>query len=338
MHNKTGKRICLPIVIGDSVLRQYFPHQSISHEVWIGPDRLVKAITGAEYVTAGNIEKLLNHEDVDWPVKRDFQTFDYNRPLLSFNSKQTAESPVLHYSALLPYIDGVKTTRSVCVDSSVRTVCYNFFNMSLLQLCSGIAGGQTGGNIEQRRLILQVADRNRYIPSTYFARWRKDNTYCYSIMLPMDISPDSIENIIREDLSYRLKVLFGITARQEKRPQKILRLIRRGEGGVPFLTKGAAASTTFDEPDNPVRQLINQPFSDLCWSLNTFFPYFPEVYDETGIPSQIPVDITLHTGEKPGLPQLRHALQQYGLDLVEEQRLLDMCVITESTYSNNLLP
>ncbi|HWB27608.1 MAG TPA: hypothetical protein VG738_19160 [Chitinophagaceae bacterium] len=54
-HNAIGKRISLPFIIGDTLLCRYFPHSSISHVIWIGTDRVVKAITISQYVKYDNI-------------------------------------------------------------------------------------------------------------------------------------------------------------------------------------------------------------------------------------------------------------------------------------------
>lgn len=68
---KTGVNIQLPVVYDCEILDNYFPYQQIPHEVWIGFDGKVIAITASAEVNRKNIESILAGRKVDMPVKAD---------------------------------------------------------------------------------------------------------------------------------------------------------------------------------------------------------------------------------------------------------------------------
>ena len=84
--NKLAKTIRLPIVTGDSLLHRLYPHELISHVAWISPEGKTVAITGPQYLQAGNIAQLLKGETVRWPQKRDVTDFQPRQPLLMLNT------------------------------------------------------------------------------------------------------------------------------------------------------------------------------------------------------------------------------------------------------------
>lgn len=49
----------LPVVIGNDATKGLYSNGSLPHYLWIGYDRKIKAITGAEEVNAVNIERLV---------------------------------------------------------------------------------------------------------------------------------------------------------------------------------------------------------------------------------------------------------------------------------------
>ncbi|MCH5597955.1 TlpA family protein disulfide reductase [Niabella ginsengisoli] len=59
VKQKTGFYPRMPIALNDTLLNLYFPHNSVPHYVWISKNRKITAITGADEITHGNIEKFL---------------------------------------------------------------------------------------------------------------------------------------------------------------------------------------------------------------------------------------------------------------------------------------
>lgn len=89
---------------------RYFPHTSLPHEVWIGKDGKVLAITGSEEVTEMRISDYLKDTMPLAPLKekRDILTNDSKKPmLLGFWGDYKIDPNSLKYSSIMmPYIEG----------------------------------------------------------------------------------------------------------------------------------------------------------------------------------------------------------------------------------------
>src|SRR5690606_13929182 len=69
----------LPSAVGNTILKKYFPHQSIPHQVWIKSGR-VEAIVGPEYARANFIRDVLAGKHVAFRHKIEVP-FDKSKPL-----------------------------------------------------------------------------------------------------------------------------------------------------------------------------------------------------------------------------------------------------------------
>lgn len=66
----TGEDWSFPILVGDTLLEQHFPHRILPHYVWLYRGR-VAAITSSAAITAQNIQAILNGQQLLLPVKKD---------------------------------------------------------------------------------------------------------------------------------------------------------------------------------------------------------------------------------------------------------------------------
>lgn len=325
------RNLQLPVVLNNTELKKLFPHELVSHVIWIDGQGIVKAITGTEYITAANIQQVLDGKLVNWPVKTDRVGFEYDKPLLQFNHG-TAPPPFLYYSALMGHLAGIDATDVTGIDSTNKTITRNHFNMTLLQLCDGSLNGQGTGYIDPKKLILQVKDPGRYVAfNEYQAIWRQQNTYCYSITLPLSLPEEETRKIIRNDLTHWLQVK-GITVKKEVRTMPCLVLVRTKKDDGLLQSKGGDPVYTLTDPGS-VKRLTNTLFSALIFHLNEETPGIPWVVDETGIPGEMKVDMTFNLGSFQDLDAVRSSLQPYGLDLLKAERPLEMYVITEQPTS-----
>lgn len=65
------KEVVLPTVVSDTLLRKYFPHQSVPHSIWIYNNKLMSA-SFSDFINKSNIESLLGGEPLEIPQKDDF--------------------------------------------------------------------------------------------------------------------------------------------------------------------------------------------------------------------------------------------------------------------------
>jgi thiol-disulfide isomerase/thioredoxin len=327
---KKTQNLSLPVVLNDVKLKKYFPHEMVSHVVWINGEGMVKAITGTEYINAKNIETVLDGRDVNWPVKNDVFEFDYEKPFLNFSNSDLVQPEFMYSSAFTSYMDGVDGTDKLLVDSLKNIVTRNHFNHSLLQLCDGSLNGSGTGYINPKHLILEVNDVTRYIRdenNQYYAEWAKKNTYSYSITLPLGLSNEETREIIKTDLAHWLRVL-GISVRKEKRMIKCLSLVRINKDDGLLKSKGGEYEYGLNETGS-LKKLNNAGFANFVWQLNQETHDIPWVFDETGIPGDFKVDMTLRINSFKDIPALRKQLQRYGLDLLEVKREMEMYIIKE---------
>jgi thiol-disulfide isomerase/thioredoxin len=206
----------LPVLLQNNSLSPLFPHKLLSHIVWIGPGGVVKAITGAEKLTAANIRSVLNKEELHWPVKRDMVDFDYRKPLLAI--AQPVEPPTqLYYSSFSSFIEGIAPPSGTTVDHEQQVSFTAFYNYDLPALCQLAADGTLGATPQQ--FVLQVKDSSRYFPPTgaSLQEWKKQNAYCYYLRAPMHLTPKKAMAVVQKDLQHWLRLL-GITVAKQVSP------------------------------------------------------------------------------------------------------------------------
>lgn len=211
--NKQGKELHFPVVIEDTLLQSWFPHQLISHIVWIYKNKVI-AITGAEYVVGKNIEDALSGERLPWPIKKDITTYDYSQPLFVFNNSlpQYGDATIQYTTAIRSSLPGVTRRFLHSVDSASGTRRILFINYPLLDIYLKSYGLPL--YYPKEWIQLNVPDKGRFVYSQgYKQQWTLDNTFCYETVLPLFLSPSQYWQKIRTDIdSY-----FNIQSHVEKR-------------------------------------------------------------------------------------------------------------------------
>lgn len=212
------KKLKIPILFKNPFLDNFFPHQLISHLVWIDGNRVVKAITGSEYVTEENIKRILAGEVNNWPVKKDAFEFDYKLPLLSFTQDDIVHPAFAYYSTFTSFIEGIAPPSGTTLDS-VRKIAFTaFYNHDILSFCQIALNYKVDDDLSQ--YILNVKDSNRYERNNYSLglEWQNANTYCYYAWLPLKLSENEREEFIRKDILRWLQLL-GIRVEKVKKSQ-----------------------------------------------------------------------------------------------------------------------
>lgn len=328
---KKTQSLQLPVVLANESLKRYFPHEIMSHVVWIDGNGMVRAITGTEYISSKNLQTMLDGKNVNWPIKKDVFDFDYTKPFIDLNRGNDLTPNLFYYSAFLGHLEGVDATNRQIIDSTNGTITYNNFNLGLINYCKGAAGDGYGGLINTKLLELHVRDNNRYIfnsSSEYYAEWAKNNTYCYSIKIPLGKTYKQQKGIVSNDLSHWLNVL-GITVKKVVRETNCLVLTSTNKSTELLAPK----DTKYElEVDSSVKILKNASLSELIGQLNENTSDIPWVLNETGFSDTTKIDLELHINSFQDLNGLRKELQGYGLDLIPAKREIEMYVITEKGY------
>jgi hypothetical protein len=290
----------------------------------------VIAQTLSDYVDSDNIRFVLEGKKNNWPVKNDFlPSFDYNKPLLGLDSIQYPEqNAFLKYAALFGYREGAGPKQGTTYDTINHTRRDYFTNNKILFAYYSYWHKirDTSGKLpvffpDANRVVLEVKDPAKYYTdgeSRYLADWKRKYLFCYE-----SVSPDTGQNeqeqskVIINDLNH----LLNVEGRFEKRAIKCLVMIRTT---TQDQLKSAGGNRE-EMLDQPVKKMHNVTLNTIIRKLNQY-AVNPPVLDETSYTD--PVDMELKFDSWTDIPALRNALKSYGLDLKEEERILEIFVLT----------
>lgn len=319
----------LPWIVENKQLNQYFPHQLVSHLVWIYKGKLV-AVTEQDYVTEANIQTILDGKKNDWPVKNDFMPeVSLDTPLVCQNPQRFTGNKTVHrYAAVLGcYQDGVVTKAGTIRDSVQHTRRDYIINLPVLNIYASRWGiiRDSLKMLEPSFVILEVKNPLKYIrqedspePNLMV---RRRTSICYEALGPdTNQTNQEVASAVIKDLDN----LLGLHGRYEKRRMKCLALVKTKS--LNQIRTTAKEGEGFEILAAPHIKLVNKSLDNIVWKLNQFYGN-PPVFDETGYKDLVDMDFKLDSWQD--ISEVRKALQNYGLDLKEEERELEVFVLTE---------
>lgn len=308
--NKIAKNCSFPVVTEDSMLSALFPHTSLPHEVWINTEGMVAAITDHQYLTAGNIQQVLNDRSVNWPVKSDAISTVNTQIMDPFaGAKQ-----LLYYSSFRNYLPGYKTIGIEKIDTGSATYHIRCVNYTIPDLYKMILGIRPGG-FYPKQIKTDSSLHHRLFYDTmydYKAAWEQKNKYCFGLRFPFTVSMQQLRQKLKQDLD----IYLGIATVYEKRLLNCMVLQRVPAAFPPaneknkdrFSLKKLMNSFNFNDS---LPLLLNETgFSDL--ELNRFF-------------------IGISENEMNDQARLSQALQKAGFMICLEKRWVDILQFTRSS-------
>ena len=218
---KTFEGFQLPVVLGASALKKYFPYKIISHLVWIDKEGVVKAITGGDEVTVSKLEEFVTGQPINWPIKNDVLNFNLRQPLLEYTKEFDNPPQQLYYSGFFSYLPRVHSASGYPFKDSVTgTQTISFFNLPLLHYCSYALG--MSSVFATGQYVLNVRDSTRFVRPAGSDKneWRALNTYCYTIRLPIHIEGKARTKIMQQDIQNWL-LRLGIAIEKKEDDPKI---------------------------------------------------------------------------------------------------------------------
>jgi hypothetical protein len=161
----------------------------------------------------------------------------------------------------------------------------------------------------------------------YYNQWKLTNTYCYELTVSRDDSSNIFE-IMKHDLDERFKMKASI--QNLKRSSLVLSIV--GDTSI-LRTKEDVPFVRHSDYELTYRKTSFKNFLfDLQTILNT--KYFPFI-DETGITDNLIIDISVK-GELSDIATLNKELNQYGLQIKKEERVVKILVLEEKADSNDV--
>ncbi|WP_026902423.1 TlpA family protein disulfide reductase [Pedobacter glucosidilyticus] len=316
-------------VVGESRLKSWFPYRSLPHQVWI-KDGKVLAIPATAYTNAENISKVLEKQSLQMVMKKN-NTLDKAQALfLNGNGGQARD---IHFYSVLSNSIKVNTSSA---GSGARGSGNQllFVNMNVEGLYTSAFAMQLQG--DYRRILWETADSLRtlltgkgipkpvgdYELDKAFYHWLDSHVYCYNLYATFPISRAAALSIMQEDLNRFAKARYGITA--QVMPRSVACLVLKSIG--PNHKLNTSKQPQQIRLDDPQRYLaINAPAASVLSSMLLKVNPAKLLLDETGFQHRI--DLELPKSIDGNLSKANEALAPYGLQLQEEEKLLDMLVI-----------
>lgn len=297
----------LPTIVGDTLLKKYFPHQSISHTVWLYKGK-VSAISHPDFVTVAQIRELIEREVVNVPVKDDF------KPKQSFGAigadRRLKRGNVISEVILSGYQEGLDTEsvrfKKDSLDNSYRST---FVNMDLLGATTSAWAHirEPKYLMNKERIVWDVPDSSIFYhdkDGNVQPRqiWNQKYLLSYSRLDTLTKTDAERARIVLEDLSAMLRV----KSKWEDRPQRCL-VIKRIADLSPRIVTG----------DNKYEG------SEMLAFLMDYSGKYLPVIDEAKYKGNI------HIPKFTNIEELNEGLARYGLIVEEEVRAIEKLVFEE---------
>lgn len=295
--------------------------------IWIDEKGLFNQKTIGFNTSARNIQAHLDGKDVKLSLKEDKMDFDFSVPTwLEGNGRQLQH--LKYYSFIMErvtdaYKGGFRWERDPVTHRPYRI---EILNQPILEMYKYAFNGDTSETFSpDNRLVMEVKNPGQYlIPDEpdLVDSWSTENAYVYDIKVPLERAPH-IFDMMKQDLDR----FFSLHGRIEKRKIKCL-VLKRISNLDLLHTKGGRGSFRRADPLGTDLSIHNMPletsiFHSLVWT-NGKNPL--PIINDTHYTANI--DMEIHS-EFSDIPSIRKELQAYGLDLVEEYRVIDMLVIRD---------
>jgi len=312
LKTRTNYYPSLPIPIHDTILNTYFPHQSVPHQVWIDASGKVIAITDASEATEENIKAAIDGDDLNIPIKNDW-AFDTKKPLFVDGNGGNADD-FLFRSIFTKHLGGVRSVSGVRVNSNDEVTGLFHINKPLRQYVNE-AFSELLNNMPQSRIILNVNN-----PQQYSYEGNPAFAYCYDLTIPPSkFKMGDASRYLKEDL----KRYFNISVYKESRKMKCLVITHSGNfsQAISQYTK-----SDFDLQNSTSKKYIHHfTISDAIKLLDRFDA---ALICESDSKQVIDIDFP-ENFDLSDVNALRNFLQKSGFTVREEERLLNVVVISD---------
>lgn len=307
IHFLKGKRpqFDLPFSIHDTVASMYFPHRGIPHYVWINKKGEFLFATSGDEISLNAIRDVFDNKPIAYAEKIDHFNFDEKKPLF-IHGNGGEERAVIFKNTITGYLPGVISRtfiQSKDTGHVTRLIMSNATIIDLYRMAYGFKQSLS-------RIVLEVLDKNKYIPSATSKEWWDKNQFCYELICPPAPLP-AIKKLMRECLLST----FGSNGYFERRTLKCL-VIKAGDS---VLRKTAAVPAVEDD-----YEYSNYAISTIVRNLNEV-GNIPFVDDTGGAEVMIRTNLQEMLNRK----KLESLLTENGFRLVEEEREVDVFVIKE---------
>lgn len=316
----------MTIVVEDSSFHRFFNPRVIPHCVWVDSEGIIRAVTGAEDVTEGNIRKLTMGEPLTLKTKTDSIQIEGNKPLFASHQVKVSADEMLYNSVLTKYVQGVGAAAKrgdnwiSCTGHSISRlyqIAFGKFQLAFLSKSRTVLRGFT--SVEDSLMV-------GYFSPTSKKAWdekKYQHIYNYELIVTDSFFQKQLFQLMQQELN-RYFASKGIEGKLEKTKVKTLGLVRISNVDK-IRSKGGARKT---EHGKSYIKITNMPLQHLVATLQVLYPKEGQlpITDETNY--KMRVDLTIEA-DPTNIDQLNAELQKYDLKLIEMEKEIDILVITK---------
>lgn len=325
----------IPFVTQDTILSNYFPHVYVPHHVWIDSTGNVRYITNGYNATAEHIEKFLNGDSISLAQKEYEKDYSFDSPLMAI-SKGRWSDKVVSYSLLMHSISGVtfsNAASSTTGNEKPNKITQTDVSIRQLFITAFSENGKYDFNASNS-VVLKVNNKFKYsFPSNNneLDEWIEKYCYNYELMIP-----PSESNQLYKKMQQDLSRYFEIHGLIEKRKVDCLILTKISKKKYDLQSKGGKPATNFWIMTNDsIRFMKNKPFNNFVNVLSVAAEAkgIPTPFiNETNYIGNIDIKISTSAIDDFEIDKLKKELNNYGLDLIKENRLINVLVLKETNY------
>ncbi|NML38856.1 TlpA family protein disulfide reductase [Chitinophaga sp. G-6-1-13] len=324
-HNEKFKNLKQPIVYTahlTSDLKKMFPHFGEPHEVWIGKNGIVQAITSFYEITSENIEKFLRGDSLNLPEKMDDFDTKYamgGQALLISDEERSGGKRKIYYSWIGdadPRVPSLSSRRNEQAMPGIHLIYQNIDIVGLYREAYNLR--RTKWQIESARVITvskQFRDTLR-LQSDYRT---KKNVFCYEVFL-RDSSESPIKKIMQRDLDNFFQLKSSI--RRQDVQYYVLSTLKKHSNNA-FSTKEKLHSGYIENKGDSI-SIKSMPLHTILEN-HLYNDLTHDIINETGYNGAVDIVIP----QSKDIKKLKQALNKYGLDINQETREENVVILQD---------
>jgi thiol-disulfide isomerase/thioredoxin len=316
-RKKSGHPVTMPTAVFPSRANDWyrlFPSESFPLLVWINQHGILEALTGDADLTEENLRAWINGNQPSVTLKHFSTSFNSAMPLL-LNGNGGPDTAFTYRSVFTRYIDSISSYGLEVHKTATQSRLF-MANASLAEMVKECLGWRA--DIHNKKLVWEVRDRDKfYYPNSKPPlEWKRQNLYCYDLVLPGSFSKEQALAFMLADVCR----VFRIHAAIENQTVKCWALQWNGNKKLVSKNKPPFYSSSEDGNNFIIR---NKPLAFLLNVLNR--KTYPLIINETGCIDNIDLELNLPASFEPGY--ISGQLKTKGLKLVEAEREMPVLVI-----------
>jgi thiol-disulfide isomerase/thioredoxin len=326
----------LPSIVNDTSISFRFPVPGYPTHVWIDRLHSLKAVAYSSSTTLENLSAFARGQSVHLDEIA-LQSIDFTNPLAWLDKDTGFLHSLQYYSFIFSRInhagrnDRLFFTKKEPSSNKITDVyCLNTPLTDLYKLAYFKYQSPTI-QVGDHKILLEVADKGKFRwPMDYakYSRWADTSLFCFAIKMPAG-KEDSLYPMMQSTLDR----YFNYSSSMQVRKVKCLVLKRvsaedklRARGTKTINEISITKKGSYLILKNQSIDALYSKLESLVWFKDSFQP----IFNETGYTNNI--DFTMPWSDDPeenSLEEIKKSLRQYGLDLVEEYKNLEMLVIRD---------